>query len=77
MDYTREDFTQSGQHYDLILAANSYHSIFDYRRALSQDGIYVMAGGGLSQSLQATLLGPFLITDAEFLLLHPSIAESP
>jgi hypothetical protein len=61
MDYTREDFTQSGQHYDLILAANAYHSIFDYRRALSQDGIYVMAGAGLSQSLQATLLGPFLL----------------
>jgi NADPH:quinone reductase-like Zn-dependent oxidoreductase len=46
IDYTREDFTQSGQRYDLILAANAYHSIFDYRRALSPEGIYVMAGGG-------------------------------
>ena len=42
IDYTREDFTKSGQHYDLIIAANAYHSIFDYRRALSQDGIYVL-----------------------------------
>jgi len=60
IDYTREDFTQSGQRYDLIIAANAYHSIFDYRRALSQDGIYVMAGGGWAQILQAVLLGPLL-----------------
>ena len=60
IDYTREDFTQSGQRYDLILAANAYHSIFDYRRALSQDGIYVMAGGGGVQILQTMLLGPLL-----------------
>ncbi len=58
--YTREDFTQSGQRYDLILAANAYHSIFDCRRALSQNGIYVMAGGGGAQILQAMLLGPLL-----------------
>ncbi len=60
IDYTREDFTQSGQRYDLILGANAYHSIFDYRRALSQDGVYVMAGGGGAQGLQTMLLGPLL-----------------
>ena len=60
MDYTREDFTQSGQRYDLILAANAYHSIFDYRRALSPGGIYAMAGGGWLQMFQAMFLGPFL-----------------
>jgi NADPH:quinone reductase-like Zn-dependent oxidoreductase len=60
IDYTREDFTQSGERYHLILAANAYHSIFDYRRALSEDGIYVMAGGGGVQILQAMLLAPLL-----------------
>ena len=60
IDYTREDFTQSGQCYDLIMAANAYHSIFDYRRALSRDGIFVMVGGGWIQILQAMLLGPSL-----------------
>ena len=60
IDYTQEDFTKSGQHYDLILAANAHHSIFDYRRALIQNGIYVMAGGGGLQALQAVLLGPLL-----------------
>jgi NADPH:quinone reductase-like Zn-dependent oxidoreductase len=60
IDYTRENFTRSGQRYDLIIAANAHHSIFDYRRALSQDGVYVMAGGGLVQALQTMLVGPLL-----------------
>lgn len=60
IDYTRDDFTRRGKRYDLILAANGYHSIFAYRRALSQDGIYVMAGGGWAQIFQALLLGPLL-----------------
>ena len=60
IDYTREDFTQSGQHYDLILAANAHRSIFDYRRCLTPDGIYAMAGGGGMQMLQGLFLGPLL-----------------
>jgi len=60
IDYTQEDFTQSGLRYDLILGANAHHSIFDYRRALSRGGILVMVGGALVRILQAVLLGPFL-----------------
>ncbi|MFI5096580.1 MAG: NAD(P)-dependent alcohol dehydrogenase [Candidatus Acidiferrales bacterium] len=60
IDYTREDFTRSGQRYNLILGANVHHSIFDYMRALSRDGIYVVAGGGLARIFQAMLLGPLL-----------------
>src|SRR5256884_8845860 len=52
IDYMRENFTQSGQRYDLILGANAHHSIFDYRRALSQDGIYVIVGGSLVRIFQ-------------------------
>lgn len=60
IDYTREDFTQSGQRYDLILGSNAHHSIFDYRRALNPSGIYVVAGGGLARIFQAILLAPLL-----------------
>jgi NADPH:quinone reductase-like Zn-dependent oxidoreductase len=60
IDYTKEDFTKSGRHYDLIFAANGYHPILDYRRALGPEGIYVMAGGTMAQMFQAMLLGPWI-----------------
>jgi NADPH:quinone reductase-like Zn-dependent oxidoreductase len=60
IDYTQEDFTQNGQRYDLIFAANGYHPILDYRRALSPKGMYVMAGGSTAQLFQGLLLGPLI-----------------
>lgn len=60
IDYTQEDFTRSGRRYDLIVAVNGFHSIFDYRRALSPRGMYVMVGGNTAQLFQALLLGPWL-----------------
>ena len=60
IDYTQEDFTQNGQQYDLILAANGDNSISDYRRALSPNGTYVMSGGSDKQMMQAMMLGPWL-----------------
>ena len=60
IDYTQEDFTQNGLAYNLILAANGYHSIFDYKRALSPKGIYVMTGGSMAQMFQAMFLGPWM-----------------
>lgn len=64
IDYTQEDFTRNGQQYDLILAANARHSVFDYRRALSPEGICVKAGG------EPTLQGAF-----EDLLLAPILSR--
>jgi NADPH:quinone reductase-like Zn-dependent oxidoreductase len=58
IDYTKEDFTQNGQQYDLIFAANGYHPISDYRRALSPKGIYVMSGGSVAQLFQVMFQGP-------------------
>jgi NADPH:quinone reductase-like Zn-dependent oxidoreductase len=60
IDYTREDFTKKAQRYDLILAVNGYHPILAYRKALSPNGICVVAGGSFSQILQAMLLGPLM-----------------
>jgi NADPH:quinone reductase-like Zn-dependent oxidoreductase len=60
IDYTKEDFTKSGQKYDLIFAANGYHSLSVYKRALTPKGIYVMAGGSKAQIFQAMLLGSWM-----------------
>jgi NADPH:quinone reductase-like Zn-dependent oxidoreductase len=60
IDYTQEDFTKNGQRYDFIFAVNGYHSIFDYKRALSPKGVYVMIGGSMAAMVQAMLLGPVI-----------------
>jgi NADPH:quinone reductase-like Zn-dependent oxidoreductase len=56
IDYTQEDFTRNGQRYDLILGVNGYHSLSDYKRALADRGVYLMAGGSTGQILQGFLL---------------------
>jgi NADPH:quinone reductase-like Zn-dependent oxidoreductase len=45
IDYTKEDFTQSGQRYDFILDNVSNHSQSDLRRALTPSGMLVPNGG--------------------------------
>ncbi len=60
IDYTQEDFTKSGQRYDLILDVVVYRSIFDYKRALSPKGIFVFVGGSTAAIFQAFFLGPLI-----------------
>ncbi len=60
IDYTKEDFTKNGLKYDLIFAANGYHSLSAYKRALTPNGIYVMAGGSMRQIFQSMLMGSMM-----------------
>jgi NADPH:quinone reductase-like Zn-dependent oxidoreductase len=60
VDYTKEDFTRNGQQYDLILAANGYHPISAYQRALTPRGIYVQVGGTQAQMFQSLLMAPWM-----------------
>jgi NADPH:quinone reductase-like Zn-dependent oxidoreductase len=60
IDYTQEDFAENEGGWDLIVATAGYRSIFDYKRALRPQGIYVMSGGSLAQVLQAGILGPMV-----------------
>ena len=46
IDYTKEDFTQSAQRYDVILDNVPNHSLSECRRILNPKGKYVMIGGG-------------------------------
>ena len=60
IDYTKEDFTKNGQQYDLVFAANGYHSLSAYKRTLTPKGIYIMAGGSMAQIFQSMLMGSMM-----------------
>ncbi len=73
-DYKKEDYTQSGEAYDLIVDMVGNHSISKNRRVLKADGRYVMVGGPsgnwiapLKRPIAAMLTGPFV--DQELILL--------
>ncbi|HLC11742.1 MAG TPA: NAD(P)-dependent alcohol dehydrogenase, partial [Chthoniobacterales bacterium] len=46
IDYTKEDFTKSGQRYDVMLDNVPNHSLSECRGVLTPEGKYVMIGGG-------------------------------
>jgi len=46
IDYTKADYTQSGEHYDVILDNVANRSLSDNRRVLKSEGKYILIGGG-------------------------------
>ena len=58
IDYTKTDFTRTGQHYDLIFDAVGNRSVADIRRALTPTGICSVAGfTTMARLFQIMLLG--------------------
>jgi NADPH:quinone reductase-like Zn-dependent oxidoreductase len=64
IDYTREDFTQSGQHYDLILDNVENHSLADCRRALTPSGTLILNSGTGARGLRmlVRLVKPLVVS---------------
>ncbi len=59
IDYKKEDFTENGQQYNLILAIRNTRSIDAIKRALSPKGIYVStASGSPARLYQEAVIGP-------------------
>lgn len=58
VDYTKDDFAQRGQKYDLILAVNGSRPLAAYIDALTPAGCLVVIGGSMKQLFLAMLLGP-------------------
>jgi len=60
LDYAAVDFTEQAERYDVIVAANGYHPLAAYKRALTPQGRYAMVGGAGKQMAEAVFLGPLL-----------------
>jgi NADPH:quinone reductase-like Zn-dependent oxidoreductase len=68
IDYTREDFADGTQSYDVILDIAGARSVSHLRRALGPKGTLVIVGGegggrwfgGIDRQLRATMLSPFV-----------------
>jgi NADPH:quinone reductase-like Zn-dependent oxidoreductase len=52
IDYTQEDFTKTGERYNLIIDCQGFRSMSDYKRALRPEGTYAMVGGPMPRMLQ-------------------------
>jgi NADPH:quinone reductase-like Zn-dependent oxidoreductase len=65
IDYTKDDFADGRQHYDLILDIGGNSRLSRLRRALTPTGTLVIAGGegakwtGVGRQLRALMLSPF------------------
>ncbi len=72
IDYTKEDFTKSGQRYDVIIDNVGNRSLSEYRRVLTPNGKYVLiGGGGVNDNRWMGPIGPVIKT----LLLKPFISQ--
>jgi NADPH:quinone reductase-like Zn-dependent oxidoreductase len=88
IDYTQEDFTQSGKRYHLIVDIPGNHSFSECRRALTPRGTYVLIGhdhfgkqgdrflGGLPRGLKQIALSPFVSQLPDLSFSMPSKRDS-
>jgi NADPH:quinone reductase-like Zn-dependent oxidoreductase len=60
IDYTKEDYTEAGEQYDLVLDSIGHRSVLACARALRPDGTYFVVGGAVRVLLGAVLLGPWI-----------------
>ncbi len=56
IDYTKQNYTQTAEQYDLVLDVIAHRSISDYRRVLKPQGVFVMIGGSMGALLLRMLL---------------------
>ncbi len=88
IDYTQEDFTQSGERYDLIFDIPGNHSLSNCRRALTPTGTYVLIGhdhfgdaggrwlGSLPRFFKLIVMSPFVSQLPDLNFSMPSKKDS-
>jgi NADPH:quinone reductase-like Zn-dependent oxidoreductase len=71
IDYQKEDFTNNGLKYDLIVDVVANRQILRYKKALAPGGLFVMIGGTTSTILQMMTLGS-LVSQVRKIAANPS-----
>jgi NADPH:quinone reductase-like Zn-dependent oxidoreductase len=72
IDYKREDYTEQSRKYDAIIDNVGNHGLLANRRALKDDGKFVLIGGGGPEEGQ--WIGP-MIAPVKALILSPFISQ--
>lgn len=82
IDYTREDYTQSGQRYDVIMDNVGNRSLLENKRVLNPEGQYILIGGGgpnehqwigpLAKLVEALVMRPFVSQKMGFFMAQMS-----
>ena len=85
IDYTKENFTEMSERYDLILDNVGNHSVLDTRRALEPNGMLVLVSGPkddpwlgpLSRVAELMVVSPFVSHEMTFFIaqLNPADLE--
>jgi len=60
IDYTKVDYTRTGERYDWIVDTDTHHFVTRARRALKPNGVYVTLGGETRDLLGGMVAGPLL-----------------
>jgi NADPH:quinone reductase-like Zn-dependent oxidoreductase len=79
-DYKKENYTESGQKYDLIIDMIGNHSLSENRQVMTPEGIFVGVGGSkgnwigpLMRPINSLLYSPFV--DQQFLTLFAQMGQ--
>lgn len=60
IDYTKVDYTRTGERYDWIVDTDTHHGLRAVRRALKPHGVYVTLGGETGDIFAGLVAGPLM-----------------
>jgi NADPH:quinone reductase-like Zn-dependent oxidoreductase len=83
IDYTKDDFAEGNERYDLVLDNVGTRPLLDFKRVMKPDGVFVMVGGGgpnegrwigpMARPVKALLMSPFV--SQEYVMLLAEIRQ--